>query len=310
MWFVCLSLFIESDDEILWTQHGFEQTVLTARDVPKDIETELLQNVMVLLVTGTKIETLAIHSYLQPLDGHINIYRFIQAGQEAEVVTYYIGKYGACLAAVRDTSSSLEMHDSTSSISTMADQCFPNLGVIISVGVACGIKDKVKMFDVLVSSKVVNYDAGKDGDEVYSLRGESITVSSQLNKLFTQPKEWPSDVIKKFLNDDSQFMPNVKSGVILSGPLLVDDPAMKRLSVKSFAHEAIGIEMYGTHSFMPSQQTTMNGIIVKAVCDFGDGRHNKKYKLAAAILAADLVHQCLSDLQASEKIKGLHNVFV
>ena len=297
-------------NENLWTQHDLEQTVLTARDIPKDIEIELLQSIMVLLVTRTINETLAMHKYLKPLDGHVDVYRFNQTGQQTKVVTYYIGKYGACPAAVRDVPPDFNVRESISSISMMADQCFPNLGGIVSVGVACGIKEKVKMFDVLVSSKVVNYDNVNDGDEEYSPNGEPITVSSQLNKLFTQSMEWPRDAIKKRLSDNGHHMPNVKSGIILSGPHLINHVAVKKLSFKNFAHEAIGIEMDGSLFLISSQQTTINGIIVKVVCDFGDIKDNEMYQPTAAILAADLVHHCLSDPQASKVLKGLHDVFL
>ena len=258
--------------------------------MPKDIETELLQSVIVLLVTGTTNETLAAKSYLQPLDGHINIYRFNQEGQQAEVITYYIGKYGACPSAVGDVPSSLKAHGSTNSIFMMAYQCFPNLCGIISVGVTCGIKGKVKMFDVLVSSKVVNYDKPKDGGEEYSLRGEAITISSQLNKLFTHPVQWPNEAIKKRLDNNGQHMPNVKSGLILSGPHLVDNPAIKKLLVRNFAHDAIGIEMDRAHLFRPNQQTAAHAIIVKAVCSVLGGNDNEVNQPTAAILAADLIH--------------------
>ena len=37
---------------------------------------------------------------------------------------------------------------------------------------------------------------------------------------------------------------------------------------------------------------------------------DKKYQPTAAFLAADMVHVCLSDHQASENLKGLCNLFV
>ena len=89
--------------------------------LPKDIEIEILQSVMVLLVTRNVNEKLATYSYLQPLDGHKNIYRFDQGGRQTKVVTYYIGKYGACPAAIRNIPSGYEMHNSTSTVPMMAN---------------------------------------------------------------------------------------------------------------------------------------------------------------------------------------------
>ena len=276
--------------------------------LPKDIEAKVLQSVMVLLVAVNINETSAAHSYLQPLDGHENIYQFfknlVQGGQQTKVVIYYIGKYGACTAAIRNVPPGF---DSTSHVLMMADQCFPNLSAIISVGVACGIKKKVKMCDVLVSSKVINYDKTNDKSGA-GLRGEdATTVSPQLTKLFTQCKQWPNDAIRKRLNDNKISIPNVKSGVILCGPYRVDDPVMKTASDISLFPEAIGIEMEGTHLFADIQQSLSNTIIVKAVCHFVDGKDTKSYQPTAALIAADIVHKCLNDPQAYEMFKGLFN---
>ena len=290
----------------LWTQYDLEQNVSATKDaitLPKDIEMVVLKSVMVLVVTIDKInEASAIRCYLQPLDGHEYIYKYYQDELKAEVIVYHIGKYGACQAAIRNIPPGI-VHDNTSCVSMMADQCFPNLGGIVSVGVACGIKGKVEICDVLVSSQIINYDKVREEYEEYSPRGEAIAVSSQFNTLFTQPVQWPSDAIKKRLNNSGQHTPYVKSGVILSGPYLVD-PIMKKTLAKNFAHEAIGIEMDGAHLFIANHHIGANIIIVKAVCDFGDGKNIKMYQPTAALLAADLVHKCLSNPQAPAMLKG------
>ena len=268
--------------------------------LPKDIEAKVLQSVMVLLVAVNINETLAAHSYLQPLDGLENIYQYFktlyQEGQQSTVVIYYIGKYGACTAAIRNVPAGVEVYNNT--VLMMTDQCFPNLSAIISVGVACGIKKKVKLCDVLVSTKVINHDKASDGREV------TTTVSPQIIKLFTQCEQWPNDTIKRRLNDNNISTPNVKSGVILSGSCNVDDPVMNKILKKQFS-KAVGIETEQTNLFADTQQSVTNSIIIKAVCDFGDGKNNEMYQPTAALIAADLVHKCLSDPQVYEMFKGL-----
>ena len=295
----------------LWTQHDLEKVLNTQDDnpLPKVIETEVLHSVMILLVTRNTNETLATYSYLQPLDGHESIYRFVQGGQQIKVVTYYIGKCGTCPAAIRNIPSGFEMHNSTSTALMMANQCFPNLGGIINVGVTCGIKGVVKICDVLVSSEVVNFVIAKDEKGMYSPNGEAIIISSQLNKLFAHPNQWPNHKIKKRLSDNGVHMPDVKSGVILSGPHFIDEQTIQKL-VKDLSHEAIGIEIREADLLAVNQETTVNTIIVKAVCDFGDGKKIEKYQHTAALLAADLVHECLSNPEAYEALKGLHNIHV
>ena len=286
-----------------------EQILLTKKEdipLPEDIQTEVLQDVMVLLVTVNLDETLATLSNLQPLNGHENIYRFSQGGQQSNVV-YYIGKYGACPAAIRDIQPDFELHGSDNAVPVMAEQCFPNLSAIISVGVAFGIKGEVKLFDVLVSSEVINYDETRDKQASLSQSAEPIVISSQLSKLFAQPVQWPDELIIKCLNNNGEQIPDVKSGLILSGSYH-DDVAMRSL-LRNFTHGVIGIEMGGTNLFLTSQQTSSHAIIIKAVCDFGDGRSNKTYQPTAALLAADFVEKCLSDPQAHETLQGLHVMY-
>ena len=282
--------------------------------LPKDIEAKVLQSVMVLLVAVNINETSAVHNYLQPLDGHKNIYQFFktldQDGQETNFVIYYIGKYGACTAAIRNVPPGLEVYNSTSSVLMMADQCFPNLSAIISVGVACGLKKKVKVCDVLVSSKHIDYNKTRDKSRRYLQGGEATAVSPQLIKLFTECEQWPNDAIRKRLNDNKISTPNVKTGIILSGPYHVDDPLMKPTVIKKHVPEAIGIEIEGTHFLPETQLSIASTIIVKAVCDFVDGKDTKNYQATAALIAADLVHKCLSDPQAYEMFKGLFNTCI
>ena len=267
--------------------------------LPKNIEAEILQNVVVLLVNVNISYT---YGYLQPLDGHKNVYLFNQGGEQTELVTYYIGKYGVCPAAVRKISSRFVAQCNPSTIVIMANQCFINLDAIISVGVACGIKRKTQLCDILVSSKFINYDYDMRTDD-YLPKGEAVTVSNSVVRLFTQTLNWPDDAIKEYLKVHTQRMPNVKSGVILRAAYPINNPAVQSLLNK--ADEVIGIEMDRVNLFGENKQTTLNTITVKAVCDFGDRKDIEAYQPIAALLAADLVHKGLSHSQAPEILKGL-----
>ena len=264
--------------------------------LPENTRDEVLQSITVLLVSTNIYETLATRSYLQSLDGHEAIYQFDQDGK---AVIYYIGKYGACPTAVASIPHGFGVH-----ISTLANRCFPNLCAIVSIGVACGIKGKVQMCDVLVSSQVVNFDK-VPGDQIS--KEKPFSVSPWLKQLFSQPAHWPDDTIKERLIKNHMTIPNVISGMILSGPTnYFDDPAVNGI-IGNLSGEATGIEIQRAHYFT---EHTVNAVIVKAVCDFRDGKDNKEFQPTAALLAADWVHVCLSDRQASEKLKGLDNVAI
>ena len=277
--------------------------MLTTKDgipLPRSIEMEVLKSVKVLLVFTSEFSVM--WNYLEPLNGYKHIHRYNQIGHQTQIITYYIGKYGACHAAIIKISPVFEPNN-TSTIVMMADQCFPNLDAVISVGVVCGIKKKAQICDVLVSSKVINYIYDITTKE-YIQKGEAITLSNAVVKLFAQPVQWPSELGKKYLEVNRQQIPDVKCGMILSGPYVVDDPAINEM-VKKFAVEAIGIEMDGANIFANNQKATVNTIIVKAVCDFGDGKDIKVNQNTAALLASDLVYIGLSHPQASEILKGL-----
>lgn len=267
----------------------------------------MLEQIVVLLVTVNINETLATRSYLKPLDGHDKIYKFSKRddfNQLREVATYYIGKYGACPTAIRVIPPGSQVLGGAAAVPRMAFGCFPRLGAIIGVGVACGVEKKVKMCDVLVSSRVINYDQARAQNGRFIPRGQAIDASIYLHGLFTENVQWPNNSFKQRLNESKMPIPKIKSGVILSGPYLIDDPVMKELLITDFAREAIGIEMEGAYLFAAARPTTTDVIIVKAVCDFGDGKKNKVYQPTAALMAADWVYKQLSDTQVPHMVEA------
>ena len=176
-------------------------TDIPPKNIPKNIVCEVLQNVIVLLVNVNISST---YGCMEPLDGHENIYLFNQRGQQTEPITYYIGKYGACTAAIRKIPPVFQTNDTVSTVVMMADQCFPNLVAVISVGVASGIKKKVQICDVLVSSKVLNYDYDITAKK-YLPKGEATAVSSQVPRVFVSSNKVYS-APDRHCNGDPQYV--------------------------------------------------------------------------------------------------------
>lgn len=290
----------------LWTQDNLHQIIFatTKEDIPlpEDVKAEVLQSVLVVLVAVNINGTLATHCYLQPLDKHEYIYHFESMDQGGHQIIYYIGKYGDCPVAIRGITSTINMLDSTNTKLMITDRCFPKLTAIISVGVVSGVKEKVKLYDILVSSEVINCEISTDSKG----KQETMTTSSQLIKLLTQI-QWPNNEIKERLKDNGMLLPEIIPGVILSLPQTVDDPAIKKLLVTNVP-TAIGVEMEGDHLFAEAQQTMADTIMVKAVCDFLDGKNSDEYQPTAALLAVDLVHKSLSSNQTHKALEGLYIV--
>ena len=265
------------------------------------------EKVVALLLVVNESEILAAHSYLKALDNYDNIFMFSQrtdyAGQKSEIAIYHIGNYGACPVAIQTILPGAVIDGGASSAPNMAYDCFPSLDAIIGVGVACGIEKRAQMCDVLVSSKIVSYNRARAQEGRYVPRGETIDASSYLFTLFTQNVKWPNNSIKDHLKSGNMHIPKVKPGVILSGPFLIDDPKIKEQFIEDFAREAVGIEMEGCYLFGAAKRTTTHLIIVKAVCDFGDGKKSKEYQPTAALLAADLIKYSFSNPQVAEMLK-------
>ena len=295
---VCAYVKLYTD---LWTEESLNEMVSAATKeaipLPKKIKDKVLDSVIIWLMTVNINETLATQVYLKQLDGYKNVYKVSKhtskSGQQANVI-YYIGKYGECPAVISDVSPSIGVHGSASDMLKITHELFPNLSTIISVGVARGIENKVNICDVVVSSEVIHQRALRDEHGKSSTKEQTVSVKQQLIDLFDQSNRWPSYSIRKHLKGH-EIAPVVKSGVILSH--LVDNLAITTF-VKSIASEVIAIEMEGANLFTVIDSTKANVLMIKAVSDFGDSKKKNLYQPTAALLAADLVNECLSNPQA------------
>ena len=274
--------------------------------LPKKLEDKVLDSVVVWLVTVNINETLATQVYLKQLDDYENVYKvskhISKRGQQANII-YYIGKYRDCPTAISDVSPSFGVHGSASDVVKMTHELFPNLSTIISVGIAHGIKNKVNICDVVVSSEVIYQRALRDEHGKSSTKEQTVAVKQQLIDLFNQSwtNRWPNYSVQYRLTAH-EIAPVVKSGIILSH--LVDNPAMRT----AFASEVVAIEMGGANLFTVTDSTKANVFMIKAVSDFEDSKEKNLYQPTAALLAADLVNECLSNPQALRIFTGKLNL--
>ena len=284
----------------MWTDDDLLQAVRKQNyiSLPSTLSDEILPQVQLLLLTVNKNEFIATQNYLEPLKGYDSIFTYhhrIDSPHSTDTAIYYLGKYGACTAAVAKIDPGLALRTGAGFAPNLAYQCFPKLGAIIGVGVACGVNGKAKMYDVLVSSKVVNYDKARAEKGRFISRGEAIPASGYLQQIFSQTR-WPH-LSKTLYRSEKMPLTEIHHGIILSGPYLIDDLKFKSKLLKSFAPEAIGIEMEGSSLFSATLHTRIHCILVKSVCDFGDGKKDKKYQPTAAIIAADCVKHVMDDFQ-------------
>ena len=283
------------------------------RDITSDsFEAKMCkQKTQILLVTANDFEQYAALSLLEPMEGSTTLLRYQHnyTGLLAKVATYTFGRFGAFNAAIQRMT--IQGPASAQDVITIAADCFGhNLNAIFSVGVACGVRKKNNMLDVLVSKKVTFYKAARQGTnkegklEIISRDIANLPTSEFLLQHFYNPPEWPTESSKVAASLKTK-KPKKHTGLLLSGDYLVDNEEFKDKLLNAFAKEAIGIEMEGAGLYHDYRSHNYEILIVKAVCDFGDGKKNKDYQPTAALLAAECLHHYLS----REISKGLSDFY-
>ena len=262
-------------------------------------DSAIRNTIQILLVTANETEYGAALTFLKPLEGFTKLLKYHHVNSRINKNTLYVfGKFGYFNAAVMLLTN--QGPADAQDVVTVAGDCFDkSLNAIFAVGVACGVKGKSNMLDVLVSKTISTYTAariGTDGDGEYKIENRSTSnmpVSSFLKTYFNQPPKWPgkkSIATKLLLQKPTQV-----TGNILSGHYLIDNMKAKETLLNAFANDAIGIEMEGAGLIKGLPDTRYKIMIVKAVCDFGDGKKNKKYQPTAAMLAVECLMHCIGN---------------
>ena len=264
-------------------------------------DTKLKDSTQILLVTANKHEYNAVLSLLEPVkSSHLLKYKHCcTIGPLRKTATYIFGKFGAFNVAVHRMVS--QGPAAAQDVIIVAAHCFGhNLNAIIAVGVACGVEKKSDYLDVLVAEKISCYQRARygigDKDEL-PIKNRDITnlpTSSFFLDIFNQPPQWPTnekgETVAKLAKK-----PVLRLGTILSGNKLVDNQQVKEELLKNFSPEAIGIEMEGAGLYHNYKDHNYEILVIKGVCDFGDGKKDKKYQPTAALLAAECLRHYLSD---------------
>lgn len=155
---------------------------------------------------------------------------------------------------------------------------------VVMVGIAFGI-DKVKFSigDVLVSKQLLLYDLQRiSANSSVVLRGDKIPASSA-------PLNWVRHAILKWPSSSCRVEP----GLLLTGDKLIDNQGY-RDELSKLAPDALGGEMEGAGLYVACQESGVDWILIKAICDWADGnkkRSKAANQMKAANNAADfLVH--------------------
>ena len=264
----------------------------------------------ILLVTANKFENDAVLSFLQPIEGDalLKYHYNWKLGFMKKQAMYIFGKFGVVNAAVH-----LMVKQGSAAaqgVVTIASACFGNnLNAIFAVGVACGVKGNSDLWDVLVSKSITCYNMSrygttKDGEpDIQNRSTTNLDTDPLIIGRFNTPPHWPPEDISTSIVKRLATPPKKVMGQILSGDYLIDNRDLKKQLLKTFARDAIGIEMEAAGLYHEYAQHDCKIMIVKAVCDFGDGLKDKSYQPTAALLAAECLHHYLKEEDMPEALR-------
>lgn len=158
---------------------------------------------------------------------------------------------------------------------------------VLNVGYCGGLnKKKVKLGDIVVSSKLITYGAIRVTEEGTEELGHVVPLDSQLANLARSIDHgW-----KAPLTDSEELKVKIHSdGVMLSGPEVVDSKERNQQLLERFPR-AIAIEMEGEGLFAAAHDLKVEWIVIKAVSDFADGTKTstKSWQQFASVMAASL----------------------
>ncbi|AMV40496.1 hypothetical protein [Planctomyces sp. SH-PL62] len=170
-----------------------------------------------------------------------------------------------------------------------------NPEVVIAVGIAFGVDEKKqKIGDILISSQLWTYELRRvgteEGKEIVP-RGDKPHASTRLINFFENFNQLKWEGAK------------AKAGLILTGDKLIDNIDYRNELLK-YEGEAIGGEMEGAGVYIACEENKVDWIVIKAICDWADGKKNlrkNQRQAKAAANAAAFVAEALKSFVLIEK---------
>ncbi|WP_419580247.1 hypothetical protein [Stieleria magnilauensis] len=236
------------------------------------------------LLVATEVELRQVLRLLRPLPRKRKIWKST-FGHE----TAYLGRFGAfeCVV-VLCTMGSQGPSGATLTANAVISTWSPD--AVVFVGIAFGAhREKHREGDVLVATQLIPYENQRRGSRVVYRNPVPPTGGRLINR-FRNALDW------EFLRpDDSKCQ--MWPGPMLSGEKLVDDPRFKNKLLGEYP-SAVGGEMEGAGLWSAASRANIEWTVVKAVCDWGDGKKHKTYQEMAAAASASLCFHVFDDAHA------------
>ncbi|MBN1909316.1 MAG: hypothetical protein JW818_06230 [Pirellulales bacterium] len=241
------------------------------------------------ILVATKTEKTGVLKRMYPPEGSDSVLQ-VYSGNN----TCFIGRLGVidivlCMTAVGSTS-----RDSSGIVTSELIEQW-KLSAVIATGIAFGKDpDKQAIGNVLVAEQIVPYEPQRVSENSSEERGIPILAGTVLLNRFRNVVKW------SFSAPDKRQC-GFQVGKILSGEKLVDDPEFKQ-SLFQRHPTAIGGEMEGAGVAAAAERKKCEWIVVKAICDWGDGSKTDDHQEFAAAASIDLVEHVLKQPGALEAL--------
>ena len=238
-----------------------------------------VQRAELLLVTATEVESEAVLAVLKAPGESIQP-QFLGPG------TYYRGVFAGHTSVLTRCEPGSVGREAATLVIDEAIRLFRPRAVLM-VGIAFGAdKHKQRLGDVIVAKMISPYEKQRietsaSGEVAIKLRGPRAEAGLVLSNRFRELSQtWSLDGAA------------VHQGIMLSGEKLVDNPDFKK-QLLVLEPEAKGGEMEGAGLYSAATRRKVEWILVKAICDWGDGKKKDDYQKLAARNAVSLTQHVL-----------------
>ena len=200
--------------------------------------------------------------------------------------TIVVGTFAGQHAVIVRTDQGNKCRDDLTTV--LSPPFFPNATMLLGLGVCMGIKHKLG--DVLVGEKIQLEEKPKVRPGKLQLDGTRKEAKQTMRNVFCDTTGWNrfecTDVPEG--GDVNARTSEAFSGCILSSPNLLDNPKIKH-GLESETQPLIGAEMEGwvLFKYIEKEFPNIETLIIKGICDYGDGTKKKDWQLTAAKAAVD-----------------------
>lgn len=241
------------------------------------------------VLVATTVEREAVLKQMRPPKGRRAILQVFSGNN-----TCFVGRLGITDVVLCMTAMGSLGRDASTIVTTEMIDAW-TLAAVVAVGIAFG-KDSAtqRIGNVLVSDRILPYEPERIGESTKEDRGAEILAGLVLLNRFRNAIGWS-------FKDPNGRECGVQTGAVLSGEKLVDNPEFKRTLLDRYP-TAIGGEMEGAGVAAAAARKRCEWIVVKGICDWGDGKKTKLHQGFAAAASVNLVEHVLNQPRALDAL--------